>query len=48
MGSLDVDLHFTNTPLCETIDIRVSQLFESTELLTVAGFTKLELKKCYV
>ena len=48
MGSLEVELHFTNTPIDETIDIWVNQLFESTKLLTVAGFTKSELKNCHV
>ena len=41
MGSLDVDLLFTNIPLDETIDICVNQLFENTD--TVEGFTKSEL-----
>ena len=48
MGSLEVELHFTNTPIDETIDIWVNKLFESTKLLTVPGFTKSELKNCHV
>ena len=43
MGSLDVDLLFTNIPLDETIDICINQLFENTD--TVEGFTQLELKQ---
>ena len=43
MGSLDVDLLFTNIPQDETIDICVNQLFENTD--TVEGFTKSELKQ---
>ena len=43
MGSLDLDLFFTTTPLDETIDIWVNQLFKNTE--TVEGFTKSELKQ---
>ena len=43
MSSLDVDSLFTNIPLDETINICISQLFESTD--TVEGFTKSELKQ---
>ena len=38
MGSLDVELLFTNIPYDETIDICVNQLFENTD--TVEGFTE--------
>ena len=40
MGSLNVDLLFTNIPLGEFIDICVNQLFENN--YTVEGFTKPE------
>ena len=43
MGSLDVDLLFTNIPLDKTVDICINQLFENTH--TVEGFTKSELKR---
>ena len=43
MGSVDVDLLFTNIPLDETIDICVNQFFKNTD--TVEGFTKSELKQ---
>ena len=42
IGSLDVDSLFTNTPLDETIDLWVNQLFENTDIAD--GFTKSELK----
>ena len=41
MGSLDVDLLFTNIPLDETIDICVNRLFENTN--TVEDLKKSEL-----
>ena len=43
MNSLEVDLLFSNTPLDETIDICINQLFENTD--TVEGFKKPELKQ---
>ena len=43
VGNLDVDSLFTNTPLDETIDICINQLFENTD--TVEGFKKSELKQ---
>ena len=43
MGNLDVDSLFTNTPLDETIDICINQLFENTD--TMEGFKKSELKQ---
>ena len=43
MGSLDVDSHFTNIPLDETIDTCVNYLFENTN--TGEGFTKPEPKQ---
>ena len=46
MGSLEVDLLFSNIPLDETIDICGNQLFENTD--TVEVFTKSELNNCYI
>ena len=43
MGSLDVNLLFTNILLDETIDICVSQPFQNTN--TVESFRKSELKQ---
>ena len=43
MGSLDVNLLFTNILLDETIDICVSQPFQNTN--TVEGFRKSKLKQ---
>ena len=43
MSRLDVVSLFTNTPLDETIDICVNQLFENTD--TAEGFTKSEFKQ---
>ena len=46
MGSLEVDLLFSNIPPDETIDICGNQLFENTD--TVEVFTKSELNNCYI
>ena len=43
MGSLEVDLLFSNIPPDETIDICGNQLFENTD--TAEVFTKSELKQ---
>ena len=41
MGSLDVDSHFTSTPLEETIDICTNTYFENTEKVDLS---KIEFK----
>ena len=41
MGSLDVDSHFTSTPLEETIDIYTNTYFENTEKVDLS---KIEFK----
>ena len=46
MGSLEVDLLFSNIPPDETIDICGNQLFENTD--TVEVFTKSGLNNCYI
>ena len=41
MASLDVDSHFTNVPLDETIKICIDELFQSE--MTVSGLNKKEM-----
>ena len=41
MASLDVDSHFTNVPLDETIKIYIDELFQSE--MTVSGLNKKEM-----